>query len=67
MNFVITVYRRQRTNSVGYSPLPVQNFNAETLSEARQKMLKAQHMRFVYKVELSVIIDTWFVTGEEIN
>lgn len=66
MNFTVTVYRRQR-QGLEYSYLPVQHFNADTLPEARQKMLKAQHLRFAYKVELSVILDTWHVTGQEIN
>lgn len=50
MNFVITLYR------AGLQP---QHFNADTLPEARQKMLKAQATRGCTKVELAVIIDTW--------
>lgn len=69
MNFIITVYRRQRTGwtPAAFSPMPVQHFNADNLAEARQKMLKAQSIKFAFKVELSVILDTWFVTGQEIN
>ncbi len=50
LNFVVTLYR------VGSAP---QNFNADNLPEARQKMLKAQAVRGATKVELSVILDTW--------
>lgn len=50
INFVVTLYR------VG---VPIQNFNADNLPEARQKMMKAQSTRGVVKVELSVILDTW--------
>lgn len=51
LNFVVTLFRN------GYPP---QHFNADNLPEARQKMLKAQASRGVSKVELSLIIDTWY-------
>lgn len=50
LNFVITLYR------AGSQP---QNFNADNLSEARQKMIKAMSTRGALKVEMSLIIDTW--------
>lgn len=50
MNFVIILYRN------GYPP---QNFNADNLAEARQKMLKAQAAKGADKVVLSVELDTW--------
>jgi hypothetical protein len=67
MQFIITVYRRQRQGMARppvYSPMPVMHFNADNLPEARQKMLKAQAVRYVHKVELSVILDTWYVKEE---
>lgn len=53
MNFIVTLYRN------GFAP---QNFNADNLPEARQKMLKAQSARGATKVELSVILDCWTQT-----
>lgn len=55
-NFVVTLFR------LGYPP---QNFNADNLPEARQKMLKAINTRGASKVELSIIIDTWKANGDE--
>lgn len=56
MNYVITLYRDGGAVNVG---LPVQRFNADTLSEARVKFNMACETRFATKVELSVILDTW--------
>lgn len=55
-NYVVTLFR------LGYPP---QNFNATSLPEARQKMLKAINSRNAKKVELSVILDTWEANGNE--
>jgi hypothetical protein len=65
MHYTITLYRRERQISGGnlsYSNMPVQHFNADTLAEARQKMLRAQAARFAYKVELSVTLDVWHIS-----
>lgn len=50
LEFVITLYRN------GYEP---QRFNADTLSEARQKMIRAQATRGATKVEMAVLLDRW--------
>lgn len=51
MNYVITVYRTTGNQ--------VQRFNADSLAKALQVYQLRCGERFVHKVEMSVILETW--------
>lgn len=51
MNYVITVYRTQGN--------AIQNFNASSLPIALAKFIAFKNERFVRKIELSVLLETW--------
>jgi hypothetical protein len=55
--FRITVYMTQTGASTGM-PL-VKHFNAETVGQARSIQTKWMAARFVNKVEIAMVIDTW--------
>lgn len=61
MHFIITCYRKNSHDM----PLHSQVFNCKGLGELFLKYTAAKGLRFVHKVEVSIIIDTWYKPGVE--
>lgn len=66
MKFIILAYSADADRR----PLPIQRFNADNLMQAQLKATAARGIRFVFKVEVAVIIQEqhkvqgeWFPPG----